>query len=948
MVKKLKKKPFLLFFVSVLTFLSALFLSINVAYADGKELTGVVTDISVLNMSDSKLEPNADGTYQIITNRTNQFFVQFDLKQYDGKLANGDYFDVDIPTPVTVYNGTTELYDKETKVNIGTVVVTANGDNQGGKARVTLKNLDEFQAKTGGDIVKGVKGNYAITFLFKSDQTATPLTFENKGVGKTITHTFTSKTVNSKQEGFENYAKVGNDVVSKEWTSEKLAAIGSVGKGDIYSPWRIRVNTGRQDYGKNLVLNDFLPNTAEFAPIQYIPESLVVYSSATLNDGTSQVPSDAKKMVEGTDYTVAWNENYTQFNLIFADGSKSYWVEYHTTTPGDGRKVQNVIQLTTADGTALTQRSNRTNLDFQAERVSLVKGQIEASTAFKIKINKTNAFTLVPVAGAVYTVKSEDGTISTELTTNEKGEAISDEFDQKYVGKTFIIKEKTAPAGYTLDEKEYKVTLGAEGSKINIQDEPIAADFSITAKKVIAGNRPVALKDGEFKFDLYNANNLTTPIASTTNKADGSITFEGLKAKGPGTYNYVIKENTETKVPGITFDENSYEVTVDVKAEGGTLKAEVTTKAPTLTNTYEPSPARATFKATKELVGKELAKEQFEFELSEGGNVIATSSNGKTVNGVEAAINEVVFSVLYTESGDHEYTITEKAGTEEGVTYSKESYTVHVKVVDNGEGKLVATVKEVDAGRKFTNTYVTTTTTTTTTSEEPSTTSTITTTTSEEPSTTTTTTTTTSEEPSTTTTTTTTTSEEPSTTTTTTTTTSEEPKTTSTTTTTTLEEPTTTSTTTTTTSEEPSTTSTTTTTTSEEPSTTSTTTTTTSEEPTVSTSESTEVTTTPESTTPPYPYVPNNGNGGGDGDTTTTPEKPVVSETTISEEPIVSTSESTEVTTVATSEKTAPSVLTTEDKPGLPFTGEATSAVLVLAGVVVLSGTVVMKRKFTK
>ena len=899
MVKKLKRKPFLIFFVSVLTFLSAFFLSTNVAYADGKELTGVVTDISVLNMSDSKLEPNADGTYQIITNRSNQFFVQFDLKQYDGKLANGDYFDVDIPTPVTVYNGTTELFDKGTKVNIGTVVVTANGDNQGGKARVTLKNLDEFQAKTGGDIVKGVKGNYAITFLFKSDQTATPLTFENKGVGKTITHTFTSKTVDSKQEGFENYAKVGNDVESKEWTSEKLAAIGSVGKGDIYSPWRIRVNTGRQDYGKNLVLNDFLPNTAEFAPIQYIPESLVVYSSATLNDGTSQVPSDAKKMVEGTDYTVAWNENYTQFNLIFADGSKSYWVEYHTTTPGDGRKVQNVIQLTTADGTALTQRSNRTNLDFQAERVSLVKGQIEASTAFKIKINKTNAFTLVPVAGAVYTVKSEDGTISTELTTNEKGEAISDEFDQKYVGKTFIIKEKTAPAGYTLDEKEYKVTLGAEGSKINLQDEPIAADFSITAKKVIAGNRPVALKDGEFKFDLYNANNLTTPIASTTNKADGSITFEGLKAKGPGTYNYVIKENTETKVPGITFDENSYEVTVVVKAEGGTLKAEVTTQAPTLTNTYEPSPARATFKATKELVGKELAKEQFEFELSEGGNVIATSSNGKTVNGVEAATNEVVFSVLYTEAGDHEYTITEKAGTEEGVTYSKESYTVHVKVVDNGEGKLVATVKEADEVRKFTNTYVTTTTTTTTTTEEPSTTS-ITTTT-EEP--TTTSTTTTTEEP--TTTSTTTTTEEPTTssTTTTTTTTTEEPTTTSTT--TTSEEPTTTSTTTT--SEEPTTTSTTTT----EESTTSSTTTT-SEEPTTSST------------------------------TTTTEEPPTTSTTTTTEEP------TTTSTTTTTSKPDVPGTTTTEEKPKLPNTGESTSLALVIAGVVVFASALVLKKNSSK
>ena len=100
--------------------------------------------------------------------------------------------------------------------------------------------------------------------------------------------------------------------------------------------------------------------------------------------------------------------------------------------------------MTTADGTALTQRSNRRNLDFKAERVSLVKGQIEASTAFKIKINKTDAFTLVPVAGAVYTVKSEDGTVSVELTTNEKGVAISDEFDQKYVGKTSLSKKDSS------------------------------------------------------------------------------------------------------------------------------------------------------------------------------------------------------------------------------------------------------------------------------------------------------------------------------------------------------------------------------------------------------------------------------------------------------------------------------------------------------------------------
>ena len=218
--------------------------------------------------------------------------------------------------------------------------------------------------------------------------------------------------------------------------------------------------------------------------------------------------------------------------------------------------------------------------------------------------------------------------------------------------------------------------------------------------------------------------------------------------------------------------------------------------------------------------------------------------------------------------------------------------------------------KAASADAQVFNSDVTTTTTTTTTST--------TTTTTEEP-TTTSTTTTTTEEP--TTTSTTTTTEEPKASSSTTTTTTEEPKASSSTTTTTTEEPKASSSTTTTTTEEPKTSSSTTTTTTEEPKTSSSTTTT--------TPEPTTTTTTPEPTTPPTPYVPN------DGSTTT-------------EEPTVSTSVSTEGTTETISEKPAPSVSTTEEESGLPFTGEATSLVLVLAGVVILSGTVIMKRKFSK
>ena len=171
---------------------------------------------------------------------------------------------------------------------------------------------------------------------------------------------------------------------------------------------------------------------------------------------------------------------------------------------------------------------------------------------------------------------------------------------------------------------------------------------------------------------------------------------------------------------------------------------------------------------------------------------------------------------------------------------------------------------------------------------------------------------------------------------------------TTTTTTTTTEEPTTTTSTTTTTTEEPTTTTSTTTTTTEEPTTTSTTTTTTTPEEQVVT----ETTTTPEepvvseTTTPQttMPYYP------GTEPTTTTPEEPTTTSTTTPEEPVVSetTTPEEQVVTETTSEKPAPSVSTTEEGSELPFTGEATGTVLVLAGLVILSGTVVMKRKFSK
>jgi len=663
-----------------------------------KELTQVITGIDLLDASDTKQNVSSEGDFSLRTNLAYKLRVTFDLKQYNEHLNNGDYFTFDIPAPMAVYEGSQDLIDPTTKVTIGEAEVTSNGTDQGGKAKITLKNLDKYLEKTGGDKVKDVSGNFSVTFRFLKDQNKTRINFNSSSLKQEVTHIYSSKTIDGPKVGTENYAKIGGRAALENWNSPKLAEIGSVSKGDAWSTWRVRVNTEKQDLGQNIVLHDTIPNDdTSYTPAQYIPETLKVYK-ANITVGTSAVPDDAVLLTEGQDYTVSWNENYTSFDIIFKDGTTSYIVSYNTTTPNDGSKVGNRVALSLADGTKLAQNTSRPGaLDMTAEATSLISGTIVASTAYQIKIHKTDAFTLAPVSGAVYTVTAiDDASETTEVTTNEKGVALTKTYDQKWEGKTFKIKEKTAPAGYKLDEKEYTVKLGAAGSTIHLKDEPVPAVFNVTAKKVVEGRTDKLPKADEFTFNLYTAENLKDPVATAKSKADGTITFENLQVKGAGTYHYIIQEDTSTAVAGVTFDTEAKEVTVAATFQSGVLTATVTSAEPTFTNTYKATPAKETITATKVLNGKELEADKYEFELKKGEEVVATAKN--------AADGTVTFKEIEFETADdYTYTITEKAGSEKGVTYDTAKHEVKVKVTDNGQGQLEAAF--TGNNPTFTNTY---------------------------------------------------------------------------------------------------------------------------------------------------------------------------------------------------------------------------------------------------
>ena len=204
----------------------------------------------------------------------------------------------------------------------------------------------------------------------------------------------------------------------------------------------------------------------------------------------------------------------------------------------------------------------------------------------------------------------------------------------------------------------------------------------IEAKKVLNGK---ALEADKYEFELKENDKV---VGTAKNTADGSISFPEIEYTEAGTYTYTMSEKAGNEA-GVTYDKTSHKVIVDVADNGqGQLVATITSEQPVFTNTYtKPAPAAdtITIEATKTLVGKELEAGKYEFELKEGDKVIGTATN--------AADGKVVFpSITYTEAGTHTYTVAEKAGNEENVTYDTTVHTVTVEVADNGQGKLVSTI----------------------------------------------------------------------------------------------------------------------------------------------------------------------------------------------------------------------------------------------------------------
>ncbi len=345
------------------------------------------------------------------------------------------------------------------------------------------------------------------------------------------------------------------------------------------------------------------------------------------------------------------------------------------------------------------------------------------------------------------TTNKADGTVkfTRKFTLSNLGGAASKDF-------TYTIAEKpgTEPGMvYDAHPLIYKVTVKDDGTgTLNAKAvvtstsgletftntyQPAGTVLALGAQKSYVkkdDGTPIALKRGEFTFDVYEGN-LTAeqlkgkqPIQTATNGANGSVNFGAFSYAKPGTHEYTIVER-KGDLAYVTYDDAVHHAVVTVADNAGTLQASVAydgkdATKPTFTNTYQ---AQATVSGAIALTKSvdvhggsyQMKAGDFAFELvGPDGKVLQTQKND--------ADGKVAFDELtFDQAGTFIYTVREVQPTDDapgvpGVTYTGKTYTLTYVVKDNNDGKLVvesSTVKSSDPNENgvtpntmaFTNSY---------------------------------------------------------------------------------------------------------------------------------------------------------------------------------------------------------------------------------------------------
>ena len=575
----MKNKKFWLPILTSLACLLGIIFAPNSVQA--KELKNVISNIGIWEVDNGKfIKPDANGVYTLSPEHHNysnyKFTVDYDLSAYDGKLEDGDTFTFTVPSPLTVRNETFDLKDKETDLVIGETQIVSNGDNNGGKATITLKNLKTYLEKKGGYQVQNVKGNFFVGFSSKNELSNETLRFDKTETINEITHQIKVKKGDtadySEGIGRANFNKYHGLIYKEDWTSKALNK-----SGKYLHSWYVRVNPKQAAYNK-IEIHDWVDPNA--SPMQMIPETFSV--TAGWYDQYYYL-KDEVVLEAGKDYQVKWNDSYTEFTLTINNASSilakngkpaAFRINYKTSAPADGTQVQNNAEMK-GDDQILTydDYSNKTVVKQIGNSVVASGGTIQLETGYRIILYKVDELTLDRLKGAKFKITPPAGATAKEeiVTTNDDGIAESSIYSESDIKKgNFTVTEIEAPEGYELNPTPFEMTVGQDGAIKTVTNKRSKAKAKIKANKKLTGRE---LKAEEFEFTLTDQDGKVKETVK--NDKDGNIAFSELEFDKAGTYTFKIAEKAGSDT-GIKYDTKTVTATVTVTDKGkGALEATV-------------------------------------------------------------------------------------------------------------------------------------------------------------------------------------------------------------------------------------------------------------------------------------------------------------------------------------------------------------------------------------
>ena len=597
----MKNKKFWLPILTSLACLLGIIFAPNSVQA--KELKNVISNIGIWEVDNGKfIKPDANGVYTLSPEHHNysnyKFTVDYDLSAYDGKLEDGDTFTFTVPSPLTVRNETFDLKDKETDLVIGETQIVSNGDNNGGKATITLKNLKTYLEKKGGYQVQNVKGNFFVGFSSKNELSNETLRFDKTETINEITHQIKVKKGEasdySEGIGRANFSKYHGLIYKEDWTSSALNK-----SGQYLHSWYVRANPKQAAYNK-IEIHDWVDPNA--SPMQMIPETFKV--TAGWYD-KSYYFKDEVVLEAGKDYQVSWNESYTDFTLTINNASSivakngkpaAFRINYKTSAPADGTQVQNNAEMK-GDDQILTydDYSNKTVVKQIGNSVVASGGTIQLETGYRIILYKVDELTHDRLKGAKFKITPPAGATAKEeiVTTNDDGIAESSIYSESDIKKgNFTVTEIEAPEGYELNPTPFEMTVGQDGAIKTVTNKRSKAKAKIKANKKLTGRE---LKAEEFEFTLTDQDGKVKETVK--NDKDGNIAFSELEFDKAGTYTFKIAEKAGSDT-SIKYDTKTITATVTVVDKGkGALEATVSyDDEKAFENTYTPAKTEVSVK----------------------------------------------------------------------------------------------------------------------------------------------------------------------------------------------------------------------------------------------------------------------------------------------------------------------------------------------------------------